>query len=526
MSKLHTMAPRCSTASVHWSEVNTLLSAEQLQRSVQVAGAQPRMTQVWSKLAAGSPLKLGVIGASVAMEGGCQEQYQRHRCSDFDGMHRAVRRPFQAPGGDFCGPRNRGFVLQTLDWFNLTFPHRAHRIYNMAADAKSAKALEPCSLSSVPADIDVVLLDLASHSWSPTQAPASERIMRRLLRMPRLPPLILINVRPWCKTLKKPLLRYAGLEDTFALLCVRYNATCLSQRDAIYREAVNLRAPNFSLADLAMDCKHPSTGRLGAQYVSDIVVNYFRQSWATFVRSNRVLLPPVPAPEALPPRLVATRDGHSWRCYGVPPKQATMAGVGDEEFHRSRPIRLPNDNSQALIRPLRWWTHWDNDCKAKRICEDCRALRACVLGEKAFPQNTSCFASTGGWRFCTKTLARNAVTKPGIVSFRIGAVLRLQVDSTVPDRTGGQGFVNLQYLASWNGMGAARVACVHGCRCAPTIMDARLVEGDHISVDTSIDLPVTPSLACQLEVTNLGAQGVAAKWKFTAVQVGWKASQE
>ena len=74
MSKLHTMAPRCSTASVHWSEVNTLLSAEQLQRSVQVAGAQPRMTQVWSKLAAGSPLKLGVIGASVAMEGGCQER--------------------------------------------------------------------------------------------------------------------------------------------------------------------------------------------------------------------------------------------------------------------------------------------------------------------------------------------------------------------------------------------------------------------------------------------------------------------
>ena len=84
----------------------------------------------------------------------------------------------------------------------------------------------------------------------------------------------------------------------------------------------------------------------------------------------------------------------------------------------------------------------------------------------------------------------------------------------------------LQYLTSWDGMGAAGVACVHGCRCAPTIIDARILEGNRISVDTSFDLPVTPSLACQLEVTNLGAQGVAAKWKLTAVQVGWKASQE
>ncbi len=114
--------------SVRWRASNTLLSDEQLGRSVQVDAAQPRMTRLWARLAAGKPIKLGVIGASVAMEGGCQSQYQTQRCAagrvqpmrshqhaahpraahprappratrvrcvDFDGMHTAVRRPFQ-----------------------------------------------------------------------------------------------------------------------------------------------------------------------------------------------------------------------------------------------------------------------------------------------------------------------------------------------------------------------------------------------------------------------------------------------
>ena len=79
---------RPDAESVRWRASNTLLSDEQLGRSVHVDGAQPRMTHLWARLAAGKPIKLGVIGASVAMEGGCQSQYQAQRCES--GRRRAA----------------------------------------------------------------------------------------------------------------------------------------------------------------------------------------------------------------------------------------------------------------------------------------------------------------------------------------------------------------------------------------------------------------------------------------------------
>ena len=72
---------RPDAESVRWRASNTLLSDEQLGRSVHVDAAQPRMTHLWARLYAGKPIKLGVIGASVAMEGGCQSQYQTQRCA-------------------------------------------------------------------------------------------------------------------------------------------------------------------------------------------------------------------------------------------------------------------------------------------------------------------------------------------------------------------------------------------------------------------------------------------------------------
>ena len=64
-----------------------LLSDAQLGSSLAVDAAEPAMARVWSRLESGAPIRIGVLGSSVAMSGGCQAEYQPHlRCAQFDGL--------------------------------------------------------------------------------------------------------------------------------------------------------------------------------------------------------------------------------------------------------------------------------------------------------------------------------------------------------------------------------------------------------------------------------------------------------
>ena len=74
-------------------------------------------------------------------------------------------------------------------------------------------------------------------------------------------------------------------------------------------------------------------------------------------------------------------------------------------------------------------------------------------------------------------------------------------------------------------MGRARVRCVHGCECDPLIIDARLPPSRRVSVDAAADLAVTQSPTCEIEIVNLGEDGAPAKWKLTAVRVGWTSNR-
>ena len=176
-----------------------LLAAQHRNDALHVEGRVAHAARLWARLDLGLPVKVGVLGASVAMSGGCQREFQPHvRCADYDGVSTEKR---WAYGGRLKG-RMRGFALQVLDWFNETWPNPVHRLYNGASDGNPAAVLEKCMLSALPSDADIVLLEFGSARSDPFSV---ERIMRRLLQLPSQPLLLLVNVREWCRCGNAPM---------------------------------------------------------------------------------------------------------------------------------------------------------------------------------------------------------------------------------------------------------------------------------------------------------------------------------
>ena len=314
-----------------------MLSAAQLQRSVLVQGANNRFAQAWARLRAGMPQKIAVIGASVAMEGGCQREHQEHvRCSDYDGATRKARRAYRRPTQDAPG---RGFALRALDLLNATAPNRGHRIYNAAADGWSTEAQEGCILSAVPVDTDLVIMDPASVydlTWLGTgaaqerQLEATERVVRRLLSFPSAPAIILLLVSPWCRKVSRQDMQrtradieqwfreYPNWESPFESICRRYQVPCVSYRAAVSDELLADR-PGFRLEDIAADCSHPADSRFGAQYLGDVLVSYLN---ATLRRSVGAAAALAPETSELPTPVIgrnsAASDRAITRCYQTP----------------------------------------------------------------------------------------------------------------------------------------------------------------------------------------------------------------
>ena len=106
-----------------------LLSEVQRGKSLAVDASGTAMARVWARLEAGLPLRIGVLGSSVAMSGGCQAEHQPHlRCAQFDGLqvHKRFARGYGVMDNEMRGLLHnadrpvRGFVLQVLDAINST----------------------------------------------------------------------------------------------------------------------------------------------------------------------------------------------------------------------------------------------------------------------------------------------------------------------------------------------------------------------------------------------------------------------
>lgn len=438
-----------------------------------------------SKLHTHQPITVGVLGASVSLNGGCDQQPSR-RCIQFDG------KPEHLVHCYWGEPRDRpfkGFFVKFMEHVNATWPHPQHQLNNSAADTTPPQSyLDYCFFTHLPSTLDLVILEFGSMAASASFT-GVEAIVRVLLSLRDPPALLFLTVREWCKASVKPFgsappfqehddTKHKRAELAFTSMCRHYNQTCLSYHEAIAPHFF-ARSANFSMADIAGDCLHPNRGRLGNEYMSDILIHWLR---ATVEMADAAKGRGTAATAMLPPPLYdSARVGalqaqtRNERCYGF----GALGAIGRQRYQRllSAPWRTAHCPIFASIASLS-----AADAPLEEACTHVDEAPTCPIALPSRHQRLT-------WMFCRSALTRRAASgkrqatsskrQPGVLATTPGATLDAPLDMRLAEFSGEGAahrpvIATLQYLRSPQMMGVAKVWCVarSGCSCAPQTIDA------------------------------------------------------
>ena len=162
-----------------------LLDVASRSRGISVAA---EVGQLVGHLDRGLPLRIGILGASVAEQAGCLNQDGKE-CQHYDGIHNAT------PG--WGKPAHRpfaGWLIRFFHWMNITWPHAGHTVYNGAQSARPLHAALGCLDLYAPPDLDLVFLEPLSAG---VNSPNMEKLVRHLLERRPQPTLVFVNVPLW-----------------------------------------------------------------------------------------------------------------------------------------------------------------------------------------------------------------------------------------------------------------------------------------------------------------------------------------
>ena len=468
-------------------------------RGVVVAGDASHLL---SRLDAGKPVQVGILGSSVGEQGGCLGTIQPGKqCSVYSGID-----PYAKPGWGL--PRRRsfaGFLVRMLHWINATWPHQEHGIFNGAMGAKPLAAVLPCLDLHAPPRLDLVVIEPLSSGVSPM--PALETVIRLLLsRRPR-PTIVVLGVSLWyendlgrdadkstvtaCSTnrgnfakagfiptpppegagalsdwqeqrARRQKARWSGASSSIAggqqlaaALCQRYGLSCLSMHSAL-AEGVRAGRPGFSMAEVAGDCLHPLHGTLGTEYVTDVLVEWLSGSRRRHQSAAAVSAAFDPLPPPMSSAAVSS-DGHRQACYTL------------DRAHADRYLGGDRDNRRTLP----WYSvacpPGAGGCTAQQLDEAKRAA------SPKCPKVPSDEPMPSVWFFCLYSMAPgNRKRSPGVVAMLPAATLFVPLrPHEAVGASDGDGFcISVWHLTSYEQMGVAMLRCAGGCRCEPRTIDA------------------------------------------------------
>jgi len=424
----------------------TFLNERQLARGLVNPGDPQRLRCFAEKLLAGRVSRLSVLGGSVSF------------------------------GTTFTTGRSRTlYHWKVYQYLNASFPQAAHEHFQGAVPASGPSYMEHCvGWHLPPAGADLILLEYAvNFDAMPDDAQCFERLLRKLLRLPSQPAIIIVNTMeivppggrlPW----EKPDASYPsqmdlsfvwkghgptmGAEDSINDVASYYGVPCVSLRGALFDELKG-NASAFPIKQVFHDRHHPSAWghSLMAQMVTNLLEKAIEAagapSSAAGVRLHRLL------------------------------SQGAAAGA-------SSSCLAALDKAHAPSAPKLWPPiHAEGDEAPVGTC-----LKDMALADKLQP------TSTVGFRYLVE--GSDAKMKPGIVGHRPADVASFCLDISRLER--GKPFVLLLgHLISYEHMGIAKVSCVDDCSCEPVEIDAH-VPGGKFSVFKAKTIVATRQAAAGL----------------------------
>lgn len=488
------------------------LDAEALNRSLTYAGTSSAWHGLFSRLEAGRPVTVGVLGASVAQNGGCLSQPGK-RCMAYAG-----RQPGQ----------KLGWAVGLFDWLNQSWPHPEHVLANGATDATAMQHTAPCLFSHIPPSVNLAILEFGSMAPL-LEVDAIEIIVRALLALPSKPAVVLLSVRKWhaaATTLASrnfvpwPLDEdnsWLVVEESTMRVCRHYGIACLS----VHRMLLPLvlgRRPGFRLADVVgTDGLHPINSNHGWKYITQALEHLLASSHAEWRQGWRPMAAQAAAPmssaagASLPPALLTKAAKQSAAsCFAFNPTGKAHgsghANVGD--FGREL---------DQMYAPLRWRSAWcrDEPPQASALPEPCTAplVQSCPDVREDAAYERFMLTPPRVWVYCGVSLSpKSRKLSPGVVAVVPGAVLRTWIPvsqfkmqqcterhthGSLANRSTelGDGAIvaRIRYLKSYaGGMGTVRLTCFGRCRCVPTVIDAHY-RGSHghtlsVFVETNVSI--------------------------------------
>ena len=330
---------------------------------------------------------------------------------------------------------------------------------------------------------------------------------------------------------------WAAAEAEATAVCERYGQACLSVHRALLPR-FEAQAPGFGIDDLTgPDCLHPLTGRRGVDYVDEILRHWLdtvRASaatsapasaaasaprraaasaalpWGTAADSSQGLPPPLRARNARPPP--------GARCYSFSRPLSTMVVGKGTEYQTMQPVAWraaacaapgvwradarPHERARPPHKYRVAGESGGRACVARRVSDECPLSR--------FAERLAAFLRTqpASWFFCGRAVRLGPRPKrsPGVVALVAGATLEATIDTRVleddADAADADAHADadadahaateanatvavplaLEYLTSYEGMGAVSLRCLSGCACPTQTIDAHRAAGGGGSV--------------------------------------------
>ena len=367
---------------------------------------------------------------------------------------------------------------------NTSYPHAAHSRTNAGTPGTGPVYMDKCLRYELPhAAPDLVTIEYTQNNQYFADKVALERLLRRVLALPSAPAVVLISVPVWSqlqpcqaaeqKDCERERGRRRGIEEELVLpLASRYAVPHLSLAQLLEAHRGGILAPSLRGGAFA-----------DGTPLRRSFVNATAGWWQCHQRDREsvgMCAPPAPSastqhaphPNHLGHELIAQMLSYLLR------SAATRGERRQQQQQQQAPSR-PLEQPPELPLPAPMFTEAAAET-ADESCIGAEAMRGYVR-------------RADGWTYEVEGSALHP--KPGLIARTPGAALELCYPLRWPDSGGATTRLNiaLGYLRSYDAaMGLARLECVGGCTCRPTLLEGR--HASRTSVTFIMQLAVRQSL--------------------------------